>query len=329
MPARTPVPHPRGGSPGAARGDAPARDAGTAAPGVSLREIATYSSSLFGLLCLIKVYGVARYSTTTTATLVTTAPERVILGTLAIYVYPTMAGLAYGIPWLCVRWRDRVRPGAWPVLVAVVLITALMTPPAYHLAGLALVALSVLLEVLLRRRATVRLAARLRIPQVPAALRGNALAFLGGAALLLGFLDTLESPWMSAELFVLKGSVVTATQQPGGTGTSRRPSVVTSADPVVGYLIDESSADLVILHAGTRYVMHVPKSLVRGRYTCHEADTQLRGQVPLLDTVLGRAYTTPNSDCDQVRDQLRRLPDEASGGLPPGSAAEGVPAPAP
>lgn len=332
VPARASLPQPRGadpdGSPGppvaaasvpGAEGSTPSgpgstgsTQSGTAPEraGLSLRELAAYSSTLFGLLCLIKVYGVARYSTTTTATLVTTAPERVILGTLAIYVYPTMAALTYGIPWFCLAWRRRVRPEAWPLLAAVVLVTGLMTPVPYHLAGLGLVGTSVLVELLLRRRGVARLCRWLRLPgELPARLRGSSLALLGGLALLVGFLDTLESPWMSAELFVLNGPVVTTTQQPDGSSAGRHVAVVSSADTVAGYPIEEGPSDFVILNAGTRYVMHVPKGMIRNRYTCHEAGTQLRGQVPLLDRLLGRQYTSPNSDCGAVRDQFLRLPE--------------------
>src|SRR4051794_15254587 len=40
----------------------------------NVREAAAYGSTLFGLACLVKVYGVARYSGSTTAALISTAP---------------------------------------------------------------------------------------------------------------------------------------------------------------------------------------------------------------------------------------------------------------
>lgn len=51
-------------------------------------------------------------------------------------------------------------------------------------------------------------------PAVPAevrrAVRGRSFAFLGGIALLVGYLVTLESPWASAEVFVVSEPVVSA-----------------------------------------------------------------------------------------------------------------------
>jgi hypothetical protein len=118
---------------------------------LSLKEIATYSSTLVGLLCLIKVYGVAHYSTTTTATLITTAPEDIVLGTLAVYVYPVLTALAYGIPWFSWAWRRHLHPGVWPLLLSAALVAMAMTPPEYHLTGIGLVAGSSLVEIVFRR----------------------------------------------------------------------------------------------------------------------------------------------------------------------------------
>jgi hypothetical protein len=276
----------------AAAGPAPGEDK---APLVTFREMATYGSTFFGLVCLVKVYGVSRYSTTTTTALVTTAPEQVVLGTLAVYVYPTMAMLAYGTPWFAYMWRRRIPKEGWLLVGAVILLTALMTPLEYHLVCLAILAVSLLIEVVVRG---------LPLPSRPGlhaevrrVVSGRSLAILGGFVLLLGFLVTLESPWASAEVFVVKSPVVSATHD-FSTGSGGPVHLLASPRPFVGYVIDESLTGYKVLNAETRYIMLLEKSEVAARYTCHAAAEQLRGRQPLLDRLLGRPYLSPNSNCD-------------------------------
>jgi hypothetical protein len=262
---------------------------------VNLRETAAYASTFFGLACLVKVYGVARYSTTTTTALITTAPEQVVFGTLAVYVYPTMAILAYGTPWFAVVSRRKLPGAAWPLVVAVTVLTALMTPVEYHLASLTILTVSFLIEVVIRRLPAPHRAGALY--QVRRLVSGYAFAYLGGLVLLVGFLATLQSPWASAEVFVVKEPVVSATHDLGGSsdGPVR---LVSSAGPFTGYLIGESLTGYEVLNAETRYIMQVEKSQVAARYACHAKGEQLRGRQPLLDRLLGKPYLSPNSDCD-------------------------------
>jgi hypothetical protein len=270
---------------------------------INLREIAAYTSTFFGLACLVKVYGVSRFSTTTTAALITTAPEQVVLGTLAIYVYPTMAILAYGTPWLSMMWRESVPRQTWPLVISVTVLAALMTPPEYHLACLAILAASVLVEVALRRLPPCRRPGLLR--DVSRAAYGRSFAFLGGTALLAGFIATLESPWASAEVFVVTEPVVTATQDldDGAEGTV---DWATSGQPFVGYVVDESLTEYRVLNASTRYIMLLEKSQVTARYSCHSTQGQLRGHQPLLDVLRGRRYLSPHSDCNRLVAALTR-----------------------
>jgi hypothetical protein len=277
---------------------------------LSLKEIATYSSTLVGLLCLIKVYSVAHYSTTTTATLITTAPENIVLGTLAVYVYPVLAALAYGIPWFSWAWRRHLHPGVWPLLLSAAVVAMAMTPPEYHLTGIALVAGSSLVEFVIRREIAARCCRRLRIPLAfLTGLRSRSLLYLGGVVVFFGFVDTLATPWMPAAVFILREPVVTSTQQDGGPqAASRHTRVTTSTDPVIGYVVEESLTGYTVLHATTRYVIYLEKSAVVNRYTCHQEGAQLRGKMPLLGRILGHAYRSPNSNCDEVAGQLAHLP---------------------
>jgi uncharacterized protein YggT (Ycf19 family) len=268
---------------------------------VNLREAAAYGSTVFGLACLVKVYGVARYSSSTTAALITTAPEQVILGTLAIYVYPTMAVLAYGTPYVAVLWRRSLPREAWPPVLAVTAVAALMTPLEFHLISLAVLAVSILIEVLIRRFQPAHWAGPY------AALRrsmcGRVFAFLGALVLLAGFLDTVGSPWASAEVFVVTRPVVVATQDLAS-GSGGPVHVASSARPFVGYVIDESLTSYTVLNASTRYIMVMEKSQVADRYTCHSSQEQLRGRQPLLNRLLGRPYLSPNADCTELASSL-------------------------
>jgi hypothetical protein len=265
--------------------------------------MAAYASTFFGLACLIKVYAVSRYSTTTTAALITTAPEQVVFGTLAVYVYPTMAVLAYGTAWFAVTWRRVIAREVWPAVLAVIVLTALMTPLEYHLVSLAVLAVSLLVEFVIRRLPSPGrpgLAAEVR-----RAVRGHSFAVLGGVALLVGFLVTLESPWASAEVFVVSEPVVSATHAPGS-GSDSQVRLMSSSRPFVGHMVEETLTGYKILNAETRYIMLLEKSQVAGRYTCHALGEQLRGRQPLLDRLLGRPYRSPNSDCDLLVSALEK-----------------------
>ncbi len=268
--------------------------------GISVKEIAAYSSTFLALMCLIKVYGVARYSSTTTASLITTAPEQVVLGTLAIYVYPTVAMLAYATTWFAVIWRRVIHREAWPLVFGVILICALMTPVSYHVWAMGLLIGSLVIEVLARRLSV-------RRPRTRFGIRGtcrrllldHSFVYLGGVALLFGFLHTLTSPWTSAEVFVTKEPVVTATQrlQDGASGPVQ---ISETHAPFTGYVIDESLTSYTILNADTRYVMQLEKSVITARYPCHNEGDQLRGREPLFQVLLGHRYESPNAECGRL-----------------------------
>jgi hypothetical protein len=273
---------------------------------VSLREFMAYGSTLVALLCLIKVYGVSRYSTTTTAALVVTAPAEVVLGTMAIYVYPTMSVLTYGTIWAAVVLRGRIPRPARPAMLAVVVITALVTPVEFHLVGLGVVGGSLGMEYLLHRSARrtsgicrdlCRRGYRL--------LCGRTVVYLGGAVLVLGFVNTLESPWVSAEVFVLREPEIVSTQDLGDARGAHSPVHLDAPGaPVVVYPLAEGWDEYTVLAADSRYVMHVAKSNVVGHYTCHENQSQLRGSGPLVYRLIGRRYDSPNSVCEDLKDVL-------------------------
>lgn len=266
---------------------------------VNFREMAAYASTFFGLACLVKVYGVSRFSTTTTAALITTAPEQVILGTLAVYVYPTMAILAYGTPWVAFTWRRSVPREAWPFVLAVTTLAAMMTPIEYHGVCLAVLAVSAVIELMIRRLPTAddRSGPLTALQQ---ALRGRTFVFLGGFLLLMGFVNTLDSPWASAEVFVVKEPVVSATQDLNDGADDGPVRWAASSQPFVGYVIDEGDGSFKVLNASTRYIMMLDEAQVVARYTCHSREAQLPGREPILNRLRGQHYQSPNSDCDKL-----------------------------
>ncbi|GLY95018.1 hypothetical protein Acsp02_22730 [Actinoplanes sp. NBRC 103695] len=115
------------------------------------------------MLFLVKVFAVAKYSLTTTTGLIAAAPLQVLLGTIAMYAYPVMPALALGVGWLGVSWwrdpdRSRFPVATWPIVVAIVAVTALLSPTEFFVTGVTLVAVCVRLELGLRpsRRHTVK-----------------------------------------------------------------------------------------------------------------------------------------------------------------------------
>ena len=78
--------------------------------GFEIGTLATLAPVLLILLLLVKVYGVARFSLTTATALITAAPLSVLIGTLAIYQYASMAIVAAGCLLLSIAWYWHLYP---------------------------------------------------------------------------------------------------------------------------------------------------------------------------------------------------------------------------
>jgi hypothetical protein len=72
--------------------------------------LATLAPVLLILLLLVKVYGVARFSLTTATALATAAPLSVLIGTLTLYQYASMAIVATGSLLLSIAWYWNLYP---------------------------------------------------------------------------------------------------------------------------------------------------------------------------------------------------------------------------
>ncbi|WP_157239264.1 hypothetical protein [Catenuloplanes japonicus] len=263
------------------------------------RELAAAGSALLLLLFLIKIYGVAHFSLTTTTGLLTASPIQVGLGTVTIYAYHVLPALAFVTCWLAVRYRREIEWGAWPVIVIVAVVATLASPFQYLLIQLAVVAVALPVEAglwWLRRR---------RESRTLDGLRGMVFVYLTCGLLALQFLVSLDAPWVSAQAFRLDAPTVIRTQRM--TVDRNRLDVVT-ARVFVGYPVSEEAGWLTVLHADTRYLMRFPVASVQDRLTCHYEADQLQGDRPLLSVVEGRPYDSPNLDCALVSGYLAGRP---------------------
>lgn len=263
---------------------------------ISTREVLAVGSALLLLLFLIKIYGVGRYSLTTTTALLAATPVQVALGTVTIYAYYVLPAVALGTVWFAIRYRARIQPALWPLVIIVVLVTALASPFKYLVRGLAVVVLALGVELLIRRL-------RRRWEQPLAGWQGLSVVYLGAAALAFQFMHSLDAPWVSAQAFLLNQTAVPATQQM--TVDANRLRVVPE-NRFVGYPIAETEEWVTVLHADTRYIMRIPQSSIDTRLTCHNEDDQLAGDRPLLEALQGNAYNSPNLDCRKVLQYLER-----------------------
>jgi hypothetical protein len=313
LPGPLSSPSPAAGSPGPPPAASSAESSGATPAGrISTRELLAVGSALLLLLFLIKIYGVGRYSLTTTTALLAATPFQVALGTVTIYAYYVLPAVALGTVWFAVRYRDRVQPALWPLILIVVTVTALASPFKYLLRGLAVVLLALTVELVIRRlrhrwaRSTAEHHVRRR--QTLAGWQGLSVVYLGAAALSFQFMHSLDAPWVSAQAFLLNTAAVPATQQMRVNANQLR---VVPESRFVGYPIAETEEWVTILHADTRYVMRIPQSSIDTRLTCHNEDDQLAGDRPLLEALQGNSYNSPNLDCRKVLTYLsRKLPGQ-------------------
>jgi hypothetical protein len=280
-------------------------------PRITTRELVAIGSALLLLLFLIKIYGVGRYSLTTTTALLAATPVQVALGTVTIYAYYILPAIALGTLWFAVRFRARIQAGLWPLILIVAAVTALASPFRYLLQGLAVVLVALVVELAmrhLRRRwagsADERLTRRSR---ALAGWRGLSVVYVGAAALAFQFMHSLDAPWVSAQAFLLNTTVAPSTQNLSD-GVNKLQ--VLPQSRFVGYPIAETDEWVTVLHADTRYVMRIPQSAVDTRLTCHNEDDQLSGDRPLLEALKGNTYSSPNIDCREV---LRYLAQKIPG----------------
>lgn len=278
-------------------------DAGGSAWG--FRESVAVGSALLLLLFVIKSYGVARYSLTTTTALLAATPGQVALGTVTIYAYFVLPAVAIGTVWFAVLFRRRIRPALWPLIAIIAGVTALASPFTYLIRGLAVLVAAIWIELAIRRYRRVWAARPGRADRILAGLQGLSIVYLGATALAGLFLASLDVPWVSAQTIQVTQPAVTSTQNKVENDGLLK---VETAHQFVGYVITENEEWVTVLHAENRYIMRIPQSTVQFRLTCHNEEDQLSGDRPLLEALRGNPYNSHNIDCQEVLRYLRGQP---------------------
>jgi hypothetical protein len=277
--------------------------------GPEFRDVVAVGSALLLLLFIIKSYGVAHYSLTTTTALLVATPSQVALGTVTIYAYYVLPAVALGTAWFAVMFRDRIRPAFWPLIAIVVILTALASPLTYLVRGVAVLLAAVWLEMVMRRyrRVWADLPGELgrRRRRILTGLRGLSIVYLGAGAMAGLFLFSLDVPWVSAQAFQVTDPAVVSTQNKQVRADEL---TIETANRFVGYPIDENEEWVTVLHADTRYIMRIPQSQVQFRLTCHNEADQLHGDRPLFEALQGNPYVSHNIDCRKVLNDLEQRP---------------------
>jgi hypothetical protein len=260
-----------------------------------LLMIVTYGSSVLIILFLIKAYGVARYSLTTTAALVTTAPGSAALGTLAIFSYLVMPFLVVIAGWFLLVNRKQYTKVWWPLLAALAVIAFLLSPLSY----LAYLGGAVFIAIVLEGFVWYLVGHPGKLPRMRWIQRAQGLFFIYLAAIAFTafFVTTIDSPWLPAEVVWVSGSgAVTHIQAPDAADAHEKTPEV--------YVVGEDNGFMVALAAENRAIVHIPDTLVKARYICHDDQSQLLSQRPFLWFLQGKGYDSPNLSCSIVQTML-------------------------
>ena len=247
------------------------------------------------LFVLLKAYVVARYSLTTAGALVSAAPVSVLVGTVTSYLNLVIVLVAVGSgAWLLLH---RFRAGREPpsrsldalVFGAFVGSVALLPVPnkwGYYLLASGYLVLTGLV-VLGAWRLTVRLADRPGLGWLRP-MRDRPQRFLAVYVLLL-LAPTLRSPWVPAEVLVLRHPVAITDSH------LRHGRLPTSRYPVV-FVLAEDDPWLTVIDERSRALERLPIDEVAHRQVCHYTG-QAPNSVPLLAYLAGKSFRSPNSFC--------------------------------
>jgi hypothetical protein len=275
--------------------------------GFDLQNAATIGAVGLALFTLLKAYAAAKFSLTTAAALLTTAPLSVFLGTMVSYSYQIFPLLALAaVTWL--RYdhaRSRVwGPANWAALVVAVL--ALLVSPWRYLvlsAGVlgSLVLLCELGRWLLDRRGKDLAECTKRVIRALTTTSTWIAVFFVAAGVFV-ILRTLTNVWLPVEVVVY---------QQGADCTARISHVVRPADnkqltsgaaegcrATVGHVLDDEGDWTTIVRAEDRGLVRIPSGDVRYRELCHLSGVQPTGERPLLWVLSRQPYRSPNTSCD-------------------------------
>jgi hypothetical protein len=243
---------------------------------------------LFGIL-LVKIYGVAHFNINIVATLASTSPASVALGTISIYSYFFLAMIGSASAWLAVASLapDAKFKALRGTLVFVTVFLFLLTPWRYFLDAMIL---SLLLVGLQRFARWLWRKARPNDWPKFSVLRAS-MASLGVISALF-ILVTLDQPWAPAEIVTLSHKVVTNQTTPDGS-MSQRP---------VAFVLAEDKGSLELLIDDDRTVIYVDPADVKSRQICNLNDNPSSSD-PVFENLLGDNYGAHVLSCWRSTDQ--------------------------
>lgn len=260
--------------------------------------------ALLVILLLLKSFGVANFSLSTTGALLGLAPLSVLLGSVTSALYLLIPMTAAVLLWqLAVNWK---RLGRWrPAVFALATLLVLLSP-WHYLWRVAVASFALVLIALILVAVVGWVAGRRGVPQDPfgrrlaGELRSAPLISWPLALLLIAvLLKTLQTPWLPAEAVTFSSPKIISYRD--------QESALVS----VGYVVDTNAGWTEILEAKHRFLMKVPTKDIVRRSTCRVHGQALQGAEPLLYRWTHGPYRSPNRSCEEVErcefDRLHRV----------------------
>lgn len=241
---------------------------------------------------LLKAYVVARYSLTTTGALVSAAPFTVLVGTVTSYLNIALVLIGVGTAWWLVLRRksqDRADRDLRPMAFGIASVCLLFFPLPVH-GGLGRIFAFTVGVLVVACLSWWLLSTAARRHTGSAVLRFFAQRQVWGVvAFLVLLLPTLRTPWVPAEVLVLRDSIAISDSHPvdGQLRTTRYPVV---------YVLSQDGPWTTALDAKSRFLIRLPTTTILHRQVCHYAD-QPRSSIPLGAFLMGTRYASPNTVC--------------------------------
>ena len=314
--------------PASAPGAAPDRPADGA---LDFKHAATYGAVGLVLFTLLKAYASANFSLTTAAALLTTAPISVLLGTMVSYSYQIFPLLFMAFAaWTVVIWRSTGwGPLATGTTVCAV-IALLVSPPSYlwqQVETVLIVALSLVLcaKLVISTKKTrwvdSRLGENARAQNAKAVSEFSWPRFVGSPsfavavlaiAVAIMILRTLTSLWLPVEVLVYRQTgtcEVTVQRVFQDSKNSKNRKWITTAQAngcrkMIGHVLSSDDHWTTVVAASDRGLRRIPTDDIKYRELCHQSDVQPGGASPLLWTITGRDYWSPNTTCSDLANRV-------------------------
>lgn len=306
-------------TPASIRGKAAFTSGGNPAPDEhalarDLLSVSVLSSLLLFSVLLIKVYGAAHYNVDVVATLASTAPASVLLGTISIYSYFFLAMISVEAAWLLFASFFK----AWSLkpyrtlFAGVAIFLFLLSPLRYFFEAAVLSIALVLFELIAYNLTRDQVASLLRLiafgfrrgthffPRIGVPRPGVELrkgfplprASLISSAIIfaLFLLLTLDQPWAPSVVVTLKHPIST---------NLTRPIASRSQKPVAFVLADDNGT-MQLLIDDSRTIVYVPDKDVRSEQLCN-LNSNFMGSNPAFKR--SRDFQGNVESCWRITDQ--------------------------